>query len=547
MSARTVTRRDALRIGFGLGGIALLAACNNQPTDQVPTSTVSSSGAPAAAPSPSAARASGAPGTAVGSATTVTQPGTTGYPAPTPASAAYPATGAYPAGSPAAAAPAGGGATGYEWTSVGARSAQSGDTKLDFGDRKVPVSKSGAAQLEFWTINLKGPYGTWIDSFLNDYQSVNQQQKIKWVDVPGAETAQKYLAALGANQAPDLANTYEMPRFIEVGALDDIAQQLPKQDQGDFYPSLWKALTLDGKTYGFPWYTGTNSTVFSRKILQDAGLDPNKPPTTWNDTMTMSKTIKDKTGKYGLLQTVGQGELVEVLQQEGVPLVSDDRKNAALNTPDAVQVFKKWQDFYTGGYLPPDGTTANPRDANQWFYAGRGAIVTGGPVVIVKRADPAVLTQWDADVAGSIRGKNGKSIASLQYLIVSNKSKNVQAAVDLGAYVTGPGLQVEFVTQVPILPTRQSVSNDPAFKSKFLDKKPTGRSQQELLDRGFQLQLAELPDSLVDFNAAPTVVGWARMYDLFKQETNKLFATGQAPDVTLANIEKGWNDILAGK
>lgn len=525
MTQRILTRRGLLTYGVGVVGLSLLASCSGGSPATAPAAPT-----PAAAPSPTSA--------ATAAAATQSQPPSPTAPAAGQSQATPITTTSTTAGSKS---------TGYEWKSVGTRQVTSGTTTIDLGNRQILVSKAGRADLEFWTINLKGPYGTWIESFLKDYETVNSGVNVKWVDVPGAQTAQKYLAAVGAGRAPDLANTYEMPRFIELGAVADIASYLPKEDANDFYPGFWDALTFDGKVYGFPWYTGTNTLVYSRKIMQDAGLTPDSPPKTWDDAITMSKTIKDKASKYGLLTTVGQGELVELLQQEGIPLVTDDRKKAALNTPAAVALFQGWQDFYKGGYLPPEGTTADPRDANQWFYAGRGAFVSGGPVVIVKRADPAVLTQWDTDLAGSIRGKNGKSIASLQYLIVSSKSKNLQAAVDLGAYLTGTGLQIEFINQVPILPTRQSVSDDPDFRKKFIDKQVSGRSQQELLDRGFELSLAELKDAIVDYNAAPSVVGWARMYDTFKQETNKLFAVNQPADQTLTNIEKNWNDILSGK
>lgn len=533
MTQRILTRRGFLTFGMSVAGLALLAGCSggsSAGTSAAPTSAAPTS---AAAAAPTAA----AP-------TETTAAATQGQSASPTAAAASQAQ-----STPLTAtnASAGSTSTGYEWKSVGSRTVTSGTTQVDLGNRRVLVSKAGAANLEFWTINLKGPYGAWIESFLNDYETVNPGVKVDWVDVPGAQAAQKYLASVGAGQAPDLANTYEMPRFIELGALAEIESYLPKPDANDFYPGFWDAMTFDGKTYGFPWYTGTNTLVYSRKIMQNAGLSPDSPPKTWDSAISMSKTIKAKAGKYGLLMTVGQGELVELLQQAGIPLLSADRKTAALNTPAAVALFQQWQSFYKDGFLPPEGTTADPRDVNQWYYAGRGAFVSGGPVVIVKRADPSVLTQWDTDVAGSIRGKDGKSIASLQYLLVSKKSKNVQAAVDLGAYVTGTGLQIEFIKQVPILPTRQSVSDDAGFRKEFIDKKVTGRSQQDLLDRGFQLQLAELKDAVVDYNAAPKVVQWARMYDDFQKETNKMFAVNQSASQTLKNIETTWNGILSGK
>lgn len=364
--------------------------------------------------------------------------------------------------------------------------------------------------------------------------------------MPGAEVAQKYLSAVGAGAAPDLANTYEMPRFVELGALANIRDHLPPDNAAEFYESFLAGLSFNDQLYGLPWYSSTGGLVYSRTLLEEAGANPDQPPTTWDEAMTLSRQIKDESGKYGLLMTVGQGELVPLLQQEGVPLVSEDRTTAALNTPQAVALFAKWQAFYQEGYLPPEGTTANPRDSNQWYYAGRGALVPSNAVVIVKRADPAVIEdQLDTDVAASLKGASGQSITTVQYFVVAANAENPRAAVDLGAYVTGTGLQIEFITQVPILPSRSSVVADPEFKQNFIDKEATGRSQQELLDRGFKLQLAELENAVLDFNSTPTVVGWARMYDLFKQETNKMFATDQSAEDTLTNIEEGWNAILA--
>ena len=440
---------------------------------------------------------------------------------------------------------AGGAYTGYEWTSVGSRTVEGADQTFEFDDREVLVSEAGPAELEFWTINLKGPYGNWIESFLADYEAVNEGVAIQWVDVPGAEVAQKYLASLSASAAPDVANIYEMPRFVELGAIADIAEYLPEEDANDFFPSFWQGLTLNDQTYAFPWYASTGGLIYSRMLMEEAELDPEAPPTTWDEAMAMSREIKDTTGKYGLIMAVGQGEMVQILQQEGVEMVNEDRTAAAINTPEALAVFEKWRAFYKEGYLPPEGTTVNPRDSIQWYYSGRGAFAVDGPVVLVKRAEPAVLEQLDTDVAPALKGANGKAIAQVQYHVISANSENVQAAVDLGAYVTGTGLQIEFITQVPILPSRASVSEDPEFRAAFIENEAAGRSQEELLARGFQIALAEVEDALLDFNATPTVDGWARMYDVFKRETNTMFAADQTAEETLNAIEEAWNEILA--
>ena len=68
-----------------------------------------------------------------------------------------------------------------------------------------------------------------------------------------------------------------------------------------------KSVTWDGKAYGVPTNNETMALIWNAQIFQDAGLDPEKPPATWDDVVAYSKQIKEKTGKdgYGM---VARGE-----------------------------------------------------------------------------------------------------------------------------------------------------------------------------------------------------------------------------------------------
>lgn len=511
------SRRAFLFRFLTAGSATVLAACSSA----APSATTAPKPTTAAAPT-TAATAAAKPTAAAG-----TTPAASATAAATPVAGTTPAAGATPA--------------------AGITPAASAQAALPSPTPPaITASKAGAANLEFWTINLKGPYGNWIQDFIKRYESANEGTKITWVDVPGAEVAQKYLAAVSAKQAPDVANIYEVPRIIELNAVADLNQLVDEKERSDYIEGLWNAYNYSGKVYAMPWYAGTGGLVYSRKNMQAAGLNPDQPPKTWDDILDQSKQIKDKTQKYGLLMTVGQGESLDLLQHHDIPILSDDHKKAALNTPAAVDLLSKWQKFYRDKYLPPEATTANPRDAVQWYYADRGTYYTGGPVVLVKRADPAVIQKEDTDVAPSITGPKNFPLASLQIFVISAMSKNPPAAADFALYVTGKQLQEEFIWQVPILPSRKSVLDDPYFRKRFIEPKFSGRTQQELLDRGFQISLGEIEKAKVLYNSAPPVVQWQRMFDVFKREENKMYATGQGPDVTLKNIEAEWNKILSG-
>jgi len=54
-----------------------------------------------------------------------------------------------------------------------------------------------------------------------------------------------------------------------------------------------------GKIYGLPVQAYTMSLNYNRALFKQAGLDPDKPPTTWAEVRTDAKAIADKTGKAG--------------------------------------------------------------------------------------------------------------------------------------------------------------------------------------------------------------------------------------------------------
>ena len=67
---------------------------------------------------------------------------------------------------------------------------------------------------------------------------------------------------------------------------------------------MWK-----GKTYGIPTNNETMALIWNADVFKRAGLDPDKPPATWDDVVTYSKQIHDKLGiaGYGLVARKNAG------------------------------------------------------------------------------------------------------------------------------------------------------------------------------------------------------------------------------------------------
>ncbi|MCA9859640.1 MAG: extracellular solute-binding protein, partial [Thermomicrobiales bacterium] len=103
-------------------------------------------------------------------------------------------------------------------------------------------------------------------------------------------------AALG-NAAPMVA---KMPilwgvEFAAKGQLQEFGPADAGYPVEEYWPGAMKSVTYDGKTYGVPTNNETMALIWNAALFEEAGLDPDSPPATWDDVVAYSKQIKENT------------------------------------------------------------------------------------------------------------------------------------------------------------------------------------------------------------------------------------------------------------
>ncbi|HTJ40191.1 MAG TPA: extracellular solute-binding protein [Dactylosporangium sp.] len=137
----------------------------------------------------------------------------------------------------------------------------------------------------------------------------------------------------------------------------------------------------DGHVYAIPaksiYAVGLH---YNRDLFTQAGLDPNKPPTSWDEVRTAAKAIADKTGQAGFAQmskdATGGWQLTVDTYARGGRM--EDGKKATLNndgTKAALQFLKdlRWTDNSMGANFTYDWS-----GINQAFAAGKIGMYTSG-------------------------------------------------------------------------------------------------------------------------------------------------------------------------
>ena len=132
-------------------------------------------------------------------------------------------------------------------------------------------------------------------------------------------------------------------------------------------PDIWDFGKVDGQQYGVPFVVSTMVMYWNPDIFNAAGLDPDRPPQTWEEVRQFAEQIRKNTQYDALFISLPQETwaLQNLLAMNGVQMKVDGK--AAFNTPEAVEVMEMYRSFYADGLIPLVSYT----EAERGFQSGR--------------------------------------------------------------------------------------------------------------------------------------------------------------------------------
>ncbi len=219
-------------------------------------------------------------------------------------------------------------------------------------------------------------------------------------------TGPTFAAKLAAGTLPTV---FEVP-FTDArtlgdnGQLADLTADVKKLPYYSKYnPAvLAEGTTAKGKIVALPKGAYAQALHYNRKLFTQAGLDPNKPPTTWAQLRVDAKQIADKTGQTGYAEmakddnTAGWILTTFVYALGGrMEVGSGTNARATLNNPQAITALNtlkqmRWTDNSMGSNF-----NFSWGDINQAFAAGTiGMYISGSDVysnlVSASNIDPSI-------------------------------------------------------------------------------------------------------------------------------------------------------------
>ncbi|MEV6256472.1 ABC transporter substrate-binding protein [Nocardia sp. NPDC051911] len=328
-----------------------------------------------------------------------------------------------------------------------------------------------------------GLAGAWTDTFnslIADFRkkfpniTVTAQKPQGNSPNPATDTISSIQNQMVAGSPPDVAQLgfSDLDFTIhQLGAkpLDTLVgkQEVQHNFDGAQHPFAPKARTLadwDGHTYGVPFVFSTPVLYYNASLFADAGLDPAKPPATWQQVAEAATAITGKTGKGGiyvdcLTKTAKDWCFQSMVRSNGGRVISEDRTKLTFADAPAVEVAAMSRQLVDSGGMPK----LNQKQGYEAF--ARGEI---GMILETSAIQGTFVTgakdKWDLRSAPmpSFAGKPTvptNSGASLH--ILSNDPAKQRAAWELIKFLTSESAYTKISQGIGYLPLRTGLMDDP--------------------------------------------------------------------------------------
>jgi len=264
------------------------------------------------------------------------------------------------------------------------------------------LAATAQAQTEltmYYPVAVGGPLTRVVDGMVSDFMKENPDIKVSAIYAGNYNDARiKALAALNSGQPAQLSvmfsiDIYELIEQDAIVAFDDIVST-PEEKQwlNSFYPTLMQNGRTAGKTWGIPFQRSTIVMYYNKDAFRAAGLDPDRPPATWDEFVAAGRKLTKSDGSQWGMMIPSTGYpywmFGALTMQNDQVLMNDAGDETYFDAPGTVAALEFWRDLGATHKVMPEGTI-EWGTLRQNFLEGRTAIMwhsTGNLTVVKNKA-----------------------------------------------------------------------------------------------------------------------------------------------------------------
>lgn len=234
----------------------------------------------------------------------------------------------------------------------------------------VPASAEEwpATTIQYININSESMGGQKVQAMIDRFNETNDKNitvEFNFISPNYPDIAAEVMSYLAAGQGVGVVQigyayiNYFAGNFPQLQNVEEVVSKYFPEDEGfleEYYSDavLNLGLSVDGALVGIPFGMSTPVLFYNADLVREAGLDPDAPPTTWQEVAKWADEIIAKTGKKGVaIQNPNDTySIIPVFLSSGMDSViknDNGAYSADLLTDDSVASWTLLQDMTKNG------------------------------------------------------------------------------------------------------------------------------------------------------------------------------------------------------
>jgi len=379
----------------------------------------------------------------------------------------------------------------------------------------------------FWGFTMNDEHAKKV---LTTFMKENPDIEVEYVQLSWSNGFDKIVTAIAGGEKLDvveLGNTW-VASFADKGALENMDSFYKKY--GKDYMG-WNTTYYKKSYYSVPWLLGTRAMFYNLDLFEKAGLNPDKPPVTWDEVLKAAAKI-DALGPniYGF--GLPSGESYSPWQQWFLPavwctggdIISEDGKKALLVSPKVNQT----AEFYRK--LAKNSMKTKQDDLAKAFGEGKiGMYVSGAwDIDYLETNYPELPFNVTFIPKPSENSGTHASFAGAEVLAIMKNSKNKDAAQKLIEFLIRPDIAMDIAKLWPaIFPSHVDAGKDPWFADHPMHKVFYEQNKYA--------------------KPVPSIPAWPKIEDVLRDLVEEIILTDKSISSILLKYNTIVQDILDGK
>jgi len=405
------------------------------------------------------------------------------------------------------------------------------------GETVAPATTSCASSGELTMWERSGGNKQMVDMLVEAWNTKNPNCKINLTYIPHTEMVAKIAQGIASGEVPDLMgmDLIYAPQFEKAQQLVDITDRIKD------WPELATAskghmtvATYEEKLYGVPLYADVSALFYNKDLFTQAGLDPNKPPTSLAELRQYADAITalggDIKGYYlpGNCAGCNIFTVGPLMWASGAKIEATDAGDEPLTGDGVKQVLQFARDMVKAGNVHESDRAENGETFHLQFGSGKvGMMGTGNfNITLARQQNPTM--NFGIGLLPGVGPNSSASFIGGDLVVVPRGSERVADAVNFMKFLLSDDVQVEVYAKALNLTTRSDMVDNKYFVAEPL-----------VQDVAKALEVGRTPYTLTFFEQINSPQGpWLQMLQ-------RAYYTDDNLDTVIADAKKAMKDIAS--